>query len=179
MREYIYKKNANVLVGLYSQANAFTVFFARLPVMSVDFVLPTIFSSLLSVWYFTFMNNLSALEGLALHVFTVSARVFYGLLLSLPFEPVLETIISRMTVWIFFLVFAVDLLMLSSILGNFNHYVLSDTVSLLFSALFLVFDAFFVLSSYRLSVKSQLVPVCTVEEKPRKDLSSSQQKLSL
>lgn len=147
--------------------------------MSVDFVLPTIFSSLVSVWYFTFMNNLSALDHLSLHVFTVSARTFYGLLLSLPFEPVLETVISRMTVWIFFLVLAVDLLQISSILGDFNHYVLADAVSLLFSVLFLVFDAFFVFSSYRLSVKSQLVPVCTVEEKPRKDLSAQSKKLSL
>ena len=147
--------------------------------MSVDFVLPTIFSSLVSVWYFTFMNNLSALEGLALHVFTVSARTFYGLLLSLPFEPVLETVISRMTVWVFFLVLGVDTLMLSSILGNFNHYVLSEAISLLFSLLFVVFDAFFVFSSYRLSVKSQLVPVCTIEKKVRKDLSAEPQKLSL
>ena len=139
--------------------------------MSVDFVLPTIFSALLSVWYFTFMNNLSALDGLALHVFTVSARSFYGLLLSLPFEPVLETIIARMTVWIFFLVLAVDLLKLSSILGDFNHYILSDAVSMLFSILFLVFDAFFVFSSYRMSVRQQLVPVCT-EKEERKDLRS-------
>jgi len=147
--------------------------------MSVDFVLPTIFSSLVSVWYFTFMSNLSAIDNLSLHVFTVSARTFYGLLLSLPFEPVLETVISRMTVWVFFLVLAVDLLQLSSILGDFNHYVLSDAVSMLFSVLFLVFDAFFVFSSYRLSVKSQLVPVCTVEEKPRKDLSVEPKKLAL
>jgi len=147
--------------------------------MSVDFVLPTIFSSLVSVWYFTFMSNLSAIDNLSLHVFTVSARTFYGLLLSLPFEPVLETVISRMTVWVFFLVLAVDLLQLSSILGDFNHYVLSDAVSLLFSVLFLVFDAFFVFSSYRMSVKSQLVPVCTVEEKPRKDLSVEPKKLAL
>lgn len=147
--------------------------------MSVDFVLPTIFSSLVSVWYFTFMNNLSALDGLALHVFTVSARTFYGLLLSLPFEPVLETVISRMTVWVFFLVLGVDTLMLSSIVGNFNHYVLSEAISLLFSLLFVVFDAFFVFSSYRLSVKSQLVPVCTIEEKVRRDLSAEPQKLSL
>lgn len=124
------------------------------------------------------MNNLSALDGLALHVFTVSARLFYGLLLSLPFEPVLGTIISRMTVWIFFIVLAVDLLMLSSILGNFNHYVLSDTVSFIFSILFLVFDAFFVFSSYRMSVKHQLRPVCTVEEKARKDLSVQPKQLS-
>lgn len=142
--------------------------------MSVDFVLPTIFSALVSVWYFTFMNNLSALDGLALHVFTVSARSFYGLLLSLPFEPVLETIIARMTVWIFFLVLAVDLLKLSSILGDFNHYVLADAVSMLFSVLFLVFDAFFVFSSYRMSVRHQLVPVCTVTEE-RKDLRSGQE----
>ena len=145
--------------------------------MSVDFVLPTIFSVLISVWYFSFMANLSALDGLALHVFTVSARTFYGLLLSLPFEPILQVVISRMTVWIFFLVLAVDLLKLSSVLGDFNHYLLSDTVSFLFSVLFVVFDAFFVFSSYRLSVRHQLVPVCTVE-KERKDLSGPQ-KLSL
>ena len=177
MKEYIYKKNANVLVALYSKADARFVFYRF--EMSVEFVLPTIFSSLVSVWYFTFMNNLSALDGLALHVFTVSARVFYGLLLSLPFEPVLETVITRMTVWVFFLVLSVDLLQLSSILGDFNHYVLSDTVSLLFSVMFVVFDAFFVFSSYRVSVKNQLVPVCAVDEKPRKDLSAGAQKLSL
>ena len=145
----------------------------------MDFILPTIFSSLASVWYVSLMANLSALDGLALHVFTISARLFYGLLLSLPFEPVLETVISRMTVWIFFLVLGVDFLKLSSILGDFNHYNLSDTVSFVFSMMFLVFDAFFVFSSYRVSVKNQLVPVCTVEEKPRKDLTSGKQKLSL
>ena len=177
MKEYIYKKNANVLVALYSQADARFVFYRF--EMSVDFILPTIFSSLASVWYVSVMANLSALDGLALHVFTISARLFYGLLLSLPFEPVLETVISRMTVWVFFLVLAVDLLKLSSILSDFNHYNLSDTVSFVFSVMFLVFDAFFVFSSYRTSVKNQLVPVCTVEEKPRKDLASGQQKLSL
>lgn len=149
--------------------------------MAVDFVLPTIFSALVSVWYFTFMANLSALDGLALHVFTVSARLFYGLLLSLPFEPVLETVISRMTVWIFFLVLTMDLLMLSSTIAGFNHYLLSDAVSLIFCALFLVFDFFFVFSAYRVSVKNQLVPVCVVEEemRSRKDLQVEQQPLSL
>ena len=149
--------------------------------MAVDFVLPTVFSALVSVWYFTFMANLSALDGLALHVFTVSARLFYGLLLSLPFEPVLETVISRMTVWIFFLVLTMDLLMLSSTISGFNHYLLSDAVSLIFCALFLVFDFFFVFSAYRVSVKNQLVPVCVVEEerRARKDLQAEQQPLSL
>lgn len=147
--------------------------------MSVDFLLPTIFSSLASVWYVSVMASLSSLDGLALHVFTISARLFYGLLLSLPFEAVLETVISRMTVWVFFLVLAVDLLKLSSILGDFNHYNISDTVSFVFSVVFLLFDAFFVFSSYRVSVKNQLVPVCTVEEKSRKDLASGKQKLSL
>lgn len=149
--------------------------------MAVDFVLPTIFSALVSIWYFTFMANLSALDGLALHVFTVSARLFYGMLLSLPFEPVLETVISRMTVWIFFLVLAMDLLMLSSTIGGFNHYLLSDAVSLIFCALFLVFDFFFVFSAYRVSVKNQLVPVCVVEEErqARRDLQAEQQPLSL
>lgn len=149
--------------------------------MSVDFVLPTTFSALIAVWYFSFMNNLSALDGLSLHVFTVSARLFYGLLLSLPFEAVLETVISRMTVWIFFLVLAVDLLMLSSVLSGFDHYLLSDAVSLIFSGLFLVFDFFFVFSTYRLSVKNQLVPVCTVEaeKKARRDLQAEKKALSL
>ena len=101
MKEYIYKKNANVLVALYSQADARFVFYRF--EMSVDFILPTIFSSLASVWYVSVMANLSALDGLALHVFTISARLFYGLLLSLPFEPVLETVISRMQFGFFFL----------------------------------------------------------------------------
>lgn len=172
--EYIYEKNVNEANCLYTYH---TVAFTTRALMTVEFVLPTVFSALVSVWYFSFMSNLSALDGLALHVFTVSARTFYGLLLSLPFEPILEVVIARMAVWVFFLVLGIDMVQLSSILGDFNHYVLSDAVSLLFSVLFIVFDAFFVFSSYRTSVKNQLVPVCTVEPPKRKDLSEN--KLSL
>tara|TARA_B100001093_G_C26540713_1_gene890094 strand:+ start:237 stop:698 length:462 start_codon:yes stop_codon:yes gene_type:complete len=132
--------------------------------MAQSFILPTIFAALLSIWYFSFLNNLNSLDSLSLHLFTVSGRLFYGLLLSLPFEAVLSTVISRMTVWVFFLILGVDLLKLSSLLNDFNHYVLSDALTLLFSILFIVFDLFFVFSSYRLSTKEQLIARCTVEE---------------
>lgn len=138
--------------------------------MAQDFILPCIFSSILSVWYFTFMTNLNALEKLPLHVFTILGRSFYSLLLSLPFELVLEVIIARMVVWVFVFLLSIDLLSLSSILSNFNHYLLADVVSLLFGFLFVVFDAFFVFSAYRVSVKGQLVPRVTLKE--QKDLNA-------
>ena len=68
----------------------------------------------------------------------------------------------------FFLLLGVDLLKLSSLLNDFNHYVLSDALTLLFSILFIVFDLFFVFSSYRLSTKEQLIARCTVEENKKK-----------
>jgi hypothetical protein len=141
--------------------------------MAQDFILPCIFSSILSVWYFTFMTNLNALEKLPLHVFTVLGRCFYSLLLSLPFELVLEIIIARMVVWVFVFLLAIDLLSVSSILSGFNHYLLADVVSLLFGALFVVFDAFFIFSAYRLSVKGQLVPRIVVEEEEQKKMLQS------
>tara|TARA_Y100000817_G_scaffold302288_1_gene283111 strand:+ start:1647 stop:2090 length:444 start_codon:yes stop_codon:yes gene_type:complete len=129
-----------------------------------DFILPCIFSLILSVWYFSFMNNLNALETLPLHLFTTTGRGFYGLLLSLPFETLLQVVISRLTVWVFFLLLAVDLLQLSSTLSDFDHYQLADAVGLLFGGLFVVFDLFFVFASYRLSTKEQLVPRCSITE---------------
>ena len=137
--------------------------------MAQTFILPTIFALLLSIWYISFMNNLNSLDSLSLHVFTVTGRLFYGLLLSLPFEPVLEIVICRMTVWVFFLILAVDLLKISSLFNNFNHYILSDALSLLFSSLFVVFDLFFLFSSYRISTKDKLIARCnqvTTQNKP-------------
>ncbi len=132
--------------------------------MAQSFILPTIFSMLLSIWYFTFMSNLNSLDSLSLHVFTVTGRLFYGLLLSLPFEPLLEVVIGRMTVWCFFLILSVDLLKISSLFNNFDHNGLSDALSLLFSSLFIVFDLFFLFSSYRVSTKDKLIARCKQEE---------------
>ena len=147
--------------------------------MAQDFILPCIFSTILSVWYFTFMTNLGALEKLPLHVFTILGRCFYSLLLSLPFELVLEIIIARMVVWVFVFVLAIDLLSISSILASFNHYILSDVVSLLFGFLFVVFDLFFIFSSYRVSVKGQLVPRVVAEKEREAALASSKEAASL
>ena len=136
--------------------------------MAQAFILPTIFSLLISIWYVSFLNSLNSLDSLSLHVFTVTGRFFYGLLLSLPFEPVLETVISRMCVWVWFLILSVDVLKISSLFSNFNHYVLSDALSLLFSFLFIVFDLFFLFSSYRLSTKETLIAKCTVDQTEKK-----------
>ena len=145
--------------------------------MAQDFILPCIFSTILSVWYFTFMSNLNALEKLPLHVFTVLGRSFYTLLLSLPFELVLEVVIARMVVWIFVFLLALDLLSVSSILSNFNNYLLADVVSLLFGCLFVVFDSFFVFTAYRTSVKEQLVPRVVHEKKQmEKELEQSKER---
>ena len=70
-----------------------------------------------------------------------------------------------------------QLLSISSILASFNHYLLADVVSLLFGGLFVVFDAFFIFSAYRVSVKGQLVPRVTMEA--RKDLAVPKEEAAL
>ena len=133
------------------------------------FILPSVFTLLVSIWYVSFLSQANALEGNEMHLFTALGRLFYGSLLSLPFEPLLQVILSRSCVWVFVFLLAVDISQAVSIVLSFNHFSLSSALSLLMSGFFGVVDLFFIVSAYRLSVFGDLVPRCT-EQPVRPDI---------
>lgn len=120
------------------------------------FILPTLFSAFIGVWYYVLMAELLVLEDVPLHVFTTIARVFYGSLISFPYDTVLTVILSRLIIWVMFLVLAIDMVQLVVILNRFSAFVLSDAMGVLFSAIFLLSDLFFMLILYHASTKEQL-----------------------
>ena len=76
------------------------------------FILPTLFSAFIGVWYYVLMAELLVLEDVPLHVFTTLARVFYGSLVSFPYDTVLTVILCRLFIWVMFLVLAIDMVQL-------------------------------------------------------------------
>ena len=78
------------------------------------------------------------------------------MLVSLPFELVLQIVLARMLTWIFFLILAVDILQIIIILQDFNHYILSDAIGVLFGILYVILDLFFLFQVYALSTTHQL-----------------------
>lgn len=120
------------------------------------FILPTLFSAFIGIWYYVLMAELLVLEDVPLHVFTTIARVFYGSLISFPYDTVLTVILSRLIIWVMFLVLTIDMVQLVIILNRFSVFVLSDAMGVLFSAIFLLSDLFFMLILYHASTKEQL-----------------------
>ena len=120
------------------------------------FILPTVFSAFIGVWYYVLMAELLVLEDVPLHVFTTIARVFYGSLVSFPYDAVLTIILCRLVIWVMFLVLAIDMVQLVLVLNRFDAFVLSDAMAVLFSAIFLISDLFFMLILYHASTTNQL-----------------------
>ena len=120
------------------------------------FILPTLFSAFIGIWYYVLMAELLVLEDVPLHVFTTIARVFYGSLISFPYDTVLTVILSRLIIWVMFLVLTIDMVQLVIILNRFSVFVLSDAMGVLFSVIFLLSDLFFMLILYHASTKEQL-----------------------
>ena len=129
------------------------------------FILPTLFAVFIGIWYYVIMAELFVLEDVPLHVFTCIARVFYGSLISFPFDLILRVIISRIVLWVVVFILALDVMQLVVILRRFNSFVLADALSILFSAIFIVMDLFFMLSLYHLSTEGQLEMIRQPEPK--------------
>lgn len=121
-----------------------------------SFILPTIFSIFIGIWYYVLMSELLVLEDVPLHVFTVIARTFYGSLVSFPFEPILMIILSRIILWVILFVMTLDVMQLIIIFNRFNHFELADAFAILFSFLFIIMDLFFILTLYHTSTIKQL-----------------------
>ena len=141
-----------------------------------SFILPTIFSVFIGVWYYVLMSELLVLEDVPLHVFTIIARTFYGSLISFPFESILMVILSRIILWVILFVLTLDAVQLIIIFNRFNHFELADAFAILFSFLFIIMDLFFILTLYHASTMNQLEvkkvnkKLNTTESKPKKEI---------
>jgi len=125
--------------------------------MAKSFVLSTLFNTLVGVWYWTFMSSLNSTEThFQLHVFCVIGKTFYGSILSLPLSGVLEIVINRLMVWVMVLVLLVDALQLVVVVTNFNSYILTDALSVLFGVVFIFLDFFFIAECYNISNKANI-----------------------
>ena len=124
--------------------------------MSQQFIVPTIFNTFLGIWYYVLMAEFDELQSVPLHVFCVLARVFYGMCVSFPFDPIVQTTLSRMILWISIFITTLDALQLVSIIQQFNSYTLVDSLAILFGAFFLISDLLFVLQLYRHSVATRM-----------------------
>ena len=125
--------------------------------MANSFVLSTLFNTVVGVWYWTFMSSLNSTEThFQLHVFCVIAKTFYGSILSLPLSGVLEIVINRLMVWVMVLVLLVDALQLVIVITNFNSYILTDALSVLFGIVFIFLDFFFIGECYNISSSANI-----------------------
>jgi hypothetical protein len=139
--------------------------------MANSFVLSTLLNTIVGVWYWTFMSSLNSTEThFQLHVFCVIAKTFYGSILSLPLSGVLEIVINRLMVWVMVFVLFVDALQLVIVVTNFNSYILTDALSVLFGIVFIFLDFFFIGECYNISSSANIekrycIPASRVKQK--------------
>lgn len=124
--------------------------------MAQEFIIPTLFHAFIGIWYYTLMSEMDELQSVPLHVFCVLGRVFYGMCQSFPFDTVTHVSLARMLLWIAVLLFVLDILQLVSIFSQFNSYTLTDSLSILFSVIFIASDLLFILQLYKHSTSVKL-----------------------
>lgn len=134
-----------------------------------QFIVPTLFNTFLGIWYYVLMSELNELQTVPLHVFCILARVFYGMCVSFPFTTVIQIVLSRMILWVSILILTLDVLQVVSIIQQFNEYTLTDALSILFSAVFILSDLLFILQLYNHSTDKKIEIVQEVREREEKD----------
>jgi len=134
-----------------------------------QFIVPTLFNTFLGIWYYVLMSELNELQTVPLHVFCILARVFYGMCVSFPFTTVIQIVLSRMILWVSILILTLDVLQVVSIIQQFNEYTLTDALSILFSAVFILSDLLFILQLYNHSTDKKIEIVEEVREREEKD----------
>lgn len=134
--------------------------------MPQSFLLPTILNTLIGIYYYVFMTEMNSLEKVPLHVFCVIGRSFYGMIVSFPLDHVLQTILSRFTVWVAILLLALDIFQFISLLNQFDNYNLTDALAILFGVVFMISDAVFIIQLYRSSTEYS-IDIMQEEEKAK------------
>lgn len=134
--------------------------------MPQSFLLPTILNTLIGIYYYVFMTEMNSLEKVPLHVFCVIGRSFYGMIVSFPLDHVLQTILSRFTVWVAILLLALDIFQFISLLNQFDSYNLTDALAILFGVVFMISDAVFIIQLYRSSTEYS-IDIMQQEEKAK------------
>ncbi len=134
--------------------------------MPQSFLLPTILNTLIGIYYYVFMTEMNSLEKVPLHIFCVVGRSFYGMIVSFPLDRVLQTILSRFTVWVAILLLALDIFQFISLLNQFDSYNLTDALAILFGVVFMISDAVFIIQLYRSSTEYK-IDIVQQEEKAK------------
>ena len=124
--------------------------------MPQSFLLPTILNTLIGIYYYVFMTEMNSLEKVPLHVFCVVGRSFYGMVVSFPLDRVLQTILSRFTVWVAILLLDLDIFQFISLLNQFDSYNLTDALAILFGVVFMISDAVVIIQLYRNSTEYKI-----------------------
>ena len=70
------------------------------------------------------------------------------MVVSFPFNTIIQIVLSRMTLWVSVLILVLDIAQVISIFQQFNTYTLTDSLSILFSAIFILSDLLFILQLY-------------------------------
>lgn len=135
--------------------------------MPQSFLLPTILNTLIGIYYYVFMTEMNSLEKVPLHVFCVIGRSFYGMIVSFPLDHVLQTVLSRFTVWVAILLLALDIFQFISLLNQFNNYNLTDALAILFGVVFMISDAVFIIQLYRSSTEYKIDIIQQEKAKPK------------
>lgn len=135
-----------------------------------QFIVPTLFNTFLGIWYYVLMSELNELQTVPLHVFCILARVFYGMCVSFPFTTVIQIVLSRMILWVSILILTLDVLQVVSIIQQFNEYTLTDALSILFSAVFILSDLLFILQLYNHSTDKKIEITNEVKKKEEEDI---------
>ena len=135
-----------------------------------QFIVPTLFNTFLGIWYYVLMSELNELQTVPLHVFCILARVFYGMCVSFPFTTVIQIVLSRMILWVSILILTLDVLQVVSIIQQFNEYTLTDALSILFSAVFILSDLLFILQLYNHSTDKKIEITKEVKKKEEEDV---------
>ena len=132
--------------------------------MPQQFIVPTIFNVFIGVWYYVLMAEMDELQNVPLHVFCILSRVFYGMVVSFPFNTIIQIVLSRMTLWVSVLILVLDVAQVISIFQQFNTYTLTDSLSILFSAIFILSDLLFILQLYTHATEKK-IKIVKVEPK--------------
>jgi len=121
--------------------------------MAQSFLLPTILNTLIGIYYYVFMTEMNSLDKVPLHVFCVIGRSFYGMIVSFPLDNVLQTVLSRFTLWVSILLLSLDIFQFVSLINQFDSYNLTDALAILFGVVFMISDAVFIIQLYRNSTE--------------------------
>ena len=113
------------------------------------------------------MSELNELQT-AITRLCILARVFYGMCVLSVYHCYSNSIKSYDS-WVTILILVLDVVQVVSIIQQFNDYTLTDSLSILFSAVFILSDLLFILQLYNHSTDKKIEIVKETVEKIKEE----------